>query len=533
MTGNYSSNCSTTQYMCNGVCVNMNTPCSPTTYPTDATSCATSGKFWCQSTASSGSGWCQISPCSTQTNSPATTGTSCSTGFYWCSQTNSCISNSQSCNTTTTPQPAPAPVQYCGQCQTSQNGKCVKAPVGTLDPLCNGGQCDFYGGCIQLARDKKLVGNGAVCGDRFCDIEKDENKENCSSECSNEPKRSQSTTQYQSEPSNRPVEGQNGSENIMSEEQQRQNQDQQFKMMKKGIDQFARGVKDMQKYISRIKTKLARVGVNIPPELENALNRAPELITKFKNAKSVEEVESLMADMEDIAYVMQDWGPRLGDLERLGEMIKQADQQVKKMQSALKRAQNAAKRKTELVEPVIELETLFNELKALNADTKVLAKTDPESALDKIDEFFGNMEEYWNQVSFVDMITNLQKGLSSAKSQIAAAERRLKSLERTKKVDAQTIAELKDMLAEIKAKLPELQTLMKQKPIDYDAIQALGEELWDNVQMFENTMALYGQSNYLPILKTNSGVKFEAPQGFISSPNQSIPTMEPSNQPSY
>lgn len=402
-----------------------------------------------------------------------------------------------------------------------------------MDPLCNGGQCDSYGGCIQLARDKKLVGEGAICGDRFCNIEKDENKENCPSECSNEPKRSQplTTTQYQNEPSNRQAEGQDRGEGMMNEEQQRQNQDQQFKMMKKGIDQFARGVKDMQKYINKIKSKLARVKVSIPPELQNALNRAPELITKFKNAKSVEEVEELMADMEDIAFVMQDWGPRLGDLERLGEMIKQSDQQVKKMQSALKRAQNSAKRKLELAEPVRELETLFNELKALAADTKVLAKTDPESALDKIDEFFGNMEEYWNQVSFVDMITNIQKGLSSAKSQIAAAERRLKSLERTKKIDALTIAELKDMLAEIKTKLPELQTLIKQKPIDYDAVQVLGEELWDNVQMFENTMALYGQSNYLPTMQRGQGVKFEAPQGFISPSNNSGPMLENNNQP--
>ncbi|MEW6610761.1 MAG: hypothetical protein AB1352_04030 [Patescibacteria group bacterium] len=564
--------CPSTQYMCNGTCVPMNTPCSPSSWPTDSASCTAQGKVWC-TPSSGGMGWCQTGPCPSSTPSssgcpsnqvwcPNTSGSggwcqmspcpsmgnssTCPSGHYWCPQTNSCVGNSQPCTVTNTYQPTPTPAPAvpalkCGQCQVAQEGKCVRAPTGTVDPLCGGGQCDQYGGCVQLGSGKKLVGDGAICGDRWCNIEKGENSENCPAECTNKPKSlsQPSPVPVQPQPTQYPSrEGQpwqyqgpypggqsSGDQGIYgqqgggwgepSEEEQQRRQEEQFKMMKRGMDQFVRGVSEMQKYVNRMKSKLVRLGVSIPPELENALTRAPELVKKIKSAKSVEEVESVVGDMEDVAMVMQDWGPRLGDLERLGNMIKQSDQKIKKMQSALKRAQNAAKKKLELSEPVAELQSLFDVMKQLLGDAKAFAKTDPDAALDKLDEFYGNMEEYWNHVSFVDMLTNMQKGLSQAKNQIAASERKLKSLERAKKLDTETVAYLRAMLTEIKDKVPALQSLLKQRPVDYDEVRSLGEELWDKVQEFENTMALYGQNYYLPIIKGGQGVNFEAPQGFI------------------
>ncbi len=297
----------------------------------------------------------------------------------------------------------------------------------------------------------------------------------------------------------------------------------QFRQMKRGVDQFTRGVNQMKTFVNRLKTRLTRAGVGVPVELTNALAKAPELIAKLKAAKTQEEFEDLMGDMQDIGMIMQDWGPRLGDLDRLVGMMTQLDRDIRNMNTAFRRAKTAVARRPEAADSLKEAEEMLGVLTKKAAEAKTLAKSDPEGALDLVQDFYGESEEFWNQVAFVEMIGNLQRGLTQANSEIKRAETRIRTIERGKQADAETIAALKEMLVAIKETLPELRAVIARRPIDYEEIRFVAEGFWDQIQAFENLLAEQGQGYYAPTVKQGAGINIEIPQGFIATPSSSGP----------
>lgn len=299
--------------------------------------------------------------------------------------------------------------------------------------------------------------------------------------------------------------------------------EEQFKQMKRGVDQFVRGMTQMKRFVDRAKARLAKQGVGIPAELTNALAKAPELVAKLKAAKDIEEFEELMGDMQDIGMIMQEWGPRMGDLDRLASMLSQADKDLRNMSRAYTRNKNLQKRRPELAEAVKELEAMVGVMTKRMADAKTLAKTDPEGALDLIESFYDDTEEFWNQVAFIEMVSNITKGLSQANNEIRRNEQKIRTLERNKTIDAETIAALKDMLANIRETLPELRAVLVKRPIDYEEVKAVAEDFWNLVQEFENAMAEAGQSFYEPKFKGGAGIEIDIPEGFIATPSSSGP----------
>lgn len=287
--------------------------------------------------------------------------------------------------------------------------------------------------------------------------------------------------------------------------------------MKKGTNQFAKGVTQMTKFVNQMKTKLAKSGVGIPAELTNALAKAPELIAKLKSSKNMDEFQELMGDMQDIGMTMQEWGPKLGELQRLVDMMKNLDKDVKNMRTNFTRVQKAAKKRPELAEPLKDVEAMFNDMAKAVADVKALAKTDPEGALDLVDEFYGNTEEFWNQLSFLEMVSNMTRGLTQANTQIRQIESRIRTMEKRKGADKEFIALLKEMVAAVKAALPELKAAMATRPIDYEEVKILAEDFWMQLQDLQNTMADQGQSFYMPTVKQDAGINVVIPEGFTSN----------------
>ncbi|HYE60026.1 MAG TPA: hypothetical protein VEA18_02485, partial [Candidatus Kapabacteria bacterium] len=311
-------------------------------------------------------------------------------------------------------------------------------------------------------------------------------------------------------------------EGDMNDEQQQQMDEQRFNMMKRGLQQFANGVKQMEKMIKRTEPKLAKNGVSVPPELKAALAKAPELVEKIKQATSADELEDLMDEVQDVGDTMQEWGPKFGELMRLSEMISRAGQDVKMLDKAVKRLGTAAKKNTVIADAVTQLQSQVTTMKTTLEEVKALAKTDPEAALETLEDgFYGNMEEFWNSVAEVDMVANVSKGLGQAKSEIAKAERRVKALEKSKKVDAETIASLRELLESIKASAKNMEGIAKKTPIDFEEVKSGAEELWQLVEEFENKMADLGEGNYEPKVQRGENVQFELPEGFGSGPRNS------------
>lgn len=299
--------------------------------------------------------------------------------------------------------------------------------------------------------------------------------------------------------------------------------EEQFRQMKRGMDQFSRGVTQMKRFVDRAKARLEKQGVGIPLELINAMAKAPELLAKLKAAKTIEEFEDLMGDMQDIGMIMQEWGPKMGELERLGQMLSQASRDLRNMSTNFKRVKRAAARRPELADALKEVEAMLGVMGKKAADAKALAKADPEGALELVEDFYGNSEEYWNTVAIIDMVANVTRGLSQANSEIRRAETRIRNLERSKQADKEVIAALKEMITSIKESLPELRAVLARRPVDYEEIKFAAESFWEQIQEFENLLSEQGQGFYAPTVKSGQGINIDIPEGFLGSSNNSGP----------
>lgn len=321
--------------------------------------------------------------------------------------------------------------------------------------------------------------------------------------------------------------------NGFNEEQDKQRQEQQFKMMKQNLKQFSREITNMQKKVKQMGSRLKKLGVGMPPELVTALAEAPAAVKALEKASTFEEVEEGIGAAEDIAMVLQEWGPKLGEIERFATMLKQIDKDVKSMASTMKRLQTSAKRKLELQEPLAELGELWRAMQGYATEAKALAKTDPEAGQEKLDSFYDNTEEFWNQVSFIDMVSNMSKGLSKAKTELSRAERRVAALAKKKGMDPEAVAQAKEIVVNLKDLYNQLKRLIAAKPIDYEALAASAEEYWDIMQEFENMMAAYGDRIYMPKVNTGKGVNVVIPEGFIMQNTypSAMPQVPTGNEP--
>lgn len=284
--------------------------------------------------------------------------------------------------------------------------------------------------------------------------------------------------------------------------------------MKRGLEQFSRGFKQMQRMVTRMKKSLASCGVSIPQELQAAMDEAPKMIEAIKSAQSVDDLELLMDDIPEVGAVMQEWGPQLGEMTRLCEMFKNTTRELKNIDRRLNQLKNAAKKNQTIQELVAQLEAVVAQMKVAVTEAKQLgAAGDVEAAADRLDDgFFNQMEEFWSSVQEIEMVRNLTQGLRQAKSELQKSEARVKQLERSKKIDAATAAELRAILADGKAKINELQAVDRK---DVETIKEAAEELWSLMETFQNMMEELGQGYYEPVIKGGSErVDVQLPQAF-------------------
>jgi len=192
----------------------------------------------------------------------------------------------------------------------------------------------------------------------------------------------------------------------MQKEQERQ----QFKMMKQNIKQFEREMKRMTQYVTSMEKRLKRQNIGLPQELQNALTEIPGLTAQLKAAEDFEQFEEAMSKMQDVMMVIQDWSGRLHELEQLGQMLKDVQRQVNDMYRSFKQLQARLKRRPELQEELKSLEAMVGVMSRRVTDAKALAKTDSEEALNKVREVFDNTEEFWSEYQFLQMVSDLLQG---------------------------------------------------------------------------------------------------------------------------
>ena len=305
-----------------------------------------------------------------------------------------------------------------------------------------------------------------------------------------------------------------------SEEEIKKMDERRFQDMKRGLSQFSKGAKMMKRSIAKMKAAINKCGVSIPTELENALNASDNIVGKIQAAQNADELEEIIGDVEDVGSVMQEWGPRLGDLHRLCQMLKQADKDIKQLERSVKRAEanDKANNKIDLTEIIAAYKNDINNLKEILSQVKELAKSDPEAALEKLeDDFYGQMDNARNNQTAIDMALNASRGIRDASREIKNYEKQINTLKR-KKINT---AEAEELLGRLKTQIDEIKNFITGSfdPEEFmDKVEATfdsREELQDALQK------IGGGPQIMPQIKVNSNynVNVNLPDSFKKQGN--------------
>ncbi|MDP2631071.1 MAG: hypothetical protein Q8P56_06750 [Candidatus Uhrbacteria bacterium] len=298
------------------------------------------------------------------------------------------------------------------------------------------------------------------------------------------------------------------------EEQQKKMDEQRFKQMKKGLSQFQKGVKRMKTAVTRIEKKLSKCGVGVPSELKQALTDGEAVVPKIQAAQNIDDLDTVMDEIQSSGDAMQEWGPRMGEFQRLCDMIRRADFEVKRIKRDVTRLEKKVKsqKKFDLSELLADIKNASSKLEATLVFVKSKSKTDPEEALDELEsDFFDNLSDLAISQQGVEMALNVTKGLKGADREIKKYDGLVKSLKNKKK----DTADLEELVADLKARRKEIADFLAKKKFDPDDLVSLIEEATDARSLVVSALEEFGVSrDFVPQFKQGQGVNFQLPQGF-------------------
>ncbi|MBI2459026.1 MAG: hypothetical protein HYV53_00555 [Parcubacteria group bacterium] len=306
--------------------------------------------------------------------------------------------------------------------------------------------------------------------------------------------------------------GDQGQQQGPSEEDMKKMDERRFKDMKRGLSQFTRSAQMMKKVVAKTKTAINKCGVNIPEELSNALNSIDDLVKKINEAQTADELDEVIGDIEDVGSVMQDWGPRMGDLHRLCQMLKQADRDLKQLDRSLARYQAKNKGKIDISEILADYKSDLENMRQALRQARELAKTEADEALSKIeDDFYGSMDNIRNAEQAINMVLNIGQGIRQATAEIKKIDRDIKNLKR-KKIDT---AQLEELAVDFKARVEEIKTMVKGK-FDVDELIDKVEAAFDVREQIYDAMQEYGLGLMAPQIKENKSLNMQVnlPEAF-------------------
>lgn len=280
-----------------------------------------------------------------------------------------------------------------------------------------------------------------------------------------------------------------------SEEQMKQIEKQKVTQMRKGLGSF---VKQMTKIESSV-GDYEKKGVVLPEELKAALEKIDEYIKTINTSEKSEELTEVIDNFSGATDVIQEWLPKLPKLLQLPKVIKQAEKEIAKADAAYnKDVKQMAKSKVDAADVLAQFKTDIDSQKTLLNDVKTLAKTDSDAAFDKLtDEFFGNLDNMWENEKVIQMSMNIKKAMTQMTSEMKLADKTIAALKK-KKVNT---AELESLLAQSKLKFEDLKKLVNAKPFNGDAVMDAVDVLMEARQTYIDKLEdITGSTEFKPQL---------------------------------
>jgi len=263
---------------------------------------------------------------------------------------------------------------------------------------------------------------------------------------------------------------------LMNDLREEQQSMQRLTEFRKNIIYTERGVKNFESQVKR----LEKQKIVIPADVTANLEKIKQLITTVKTAVSWEEMQT--AGVEDLGDLMDTLNESRNNLEMLArwpKTLKQMDKEITNLNRQVKKdkiiVDRLLKKEIDLTENYNKFVEMAEKIKAARADAATkMAAGDSQGAFNVAeDDFFGQLEETYQNAKIIEMMNSLGAFTSSFKSELNKAKQTIKQLA-NKKID---ITELQAIYDETKTKGDETLALIKIKPIDEEAVITAMEEL--------------------------------------------------------
>ncbi len=304
-------------------------------------------------------------------------------------------------------------------------------------------------------------------------------------------------------------------QNSKEQERQKKMQEQQLKQMKKHLDQMEQQVKQFERILTKIK-------VTPPAKLTETIAKIKEIIAKARAATTMDEWQAAgVEDIRDLFDSLQESRGQLEMLARWPQTLKQVDVQLKRLNNELAKAKKMVTKVSkdiDLTSTYSSFEEVVGKLKLArdNAVAKVEAGAAEEAFQLLQDDFFGQLDDIFKYQRTIQMMSNLGKFKAEFQRGVAQLDRRIKKLERNKKID---VTEIRQLQADAKVKGEQIIDILKAGgDLDEDTIFGLMQEMESLRSEIEASLnELEGDNSALP---WNQGkqqfgnVNFQVPTGF-------------------
>lgn len=266
---------------------------------------------------------------------------------------------------------------------------------------------------------------------------------------------------------------------------------QRLEGLKRGIKGMTQGIKMFEKQVAGLTKK----GIAVPPATTEALAKLKTLIEVIQNAKTWNEVESAGAEeMQDLMMTIDESRQQLEMMTRWPQTLKQMNRELKNLETQLKRTKTMVtklqKKDIDVTANYEQFATAIDKLKAVRDEAIAkIAEGLSQEAFDLVDnDFFGQMEDVWQNQRIIETMSNMGRFISDYKRGLAQAQQMIKIMER-KKID---MSEAKELLAQAKAQGEVVVGLIRTRPVDADAVLAALEDFENIMQEFGNKMEELG-----------------------------------------
>lgn len=293
-----------------------------------------------------------------------------------------------------------------------------------------------------------------------------------------------------------------------SDEQMQKMNEQRLTMMKKGASQMVKGMTNVKKQITKFEKQ-----VTIPTELKEAVTNIDTIIDTIKNSSDADEVQGAMDKFQDSIEVIQEWMPKLPKLAVLPKLLKQGEKEIAKAEKAYAADQKKiAKYGGDFASILTEFRTAIDNQKQVLTEIKDQIKTDPEEALDRIqDDFFGNLDNLWENEKVIQMALGLKKGLVQIGKDITQSEKLIAKLKK-QKID---VTELETIIAQAKIQYEELKQMNNKKETIENMIDQI-DLLLETKQAFQDKVEdLTGNYEYKAEMPKEQKFQMNIPAGFM------------------